>query len=39
MDFFVIVSEVYDALSGMGGSVRGATVGLVVRFVIGGAGL
>ena len=39
MDFFVIFSEVYDALSGMGGSVWGATVVLMVGFVIAGTGV
>ena len=36
---FVIVAKIYDALSGMVGSVWGAAVGLMVGFLIGGAGL
>ena len=37
--FFLIVAEVYDTLSRMGGRMWGETVGLIVIFVIGGAGL
>ena len=36
---FVIVAKIYNALSGMVGSVWGATVGLMAGFVIDGVGL